>query len=68
MCFVLSQEVYHFLKETFTTIYTVSKLVLITSSFGTNALFMPIKNSPPPHLFNEIYFPAMYNLSNICLP
>ena len=62
MCFVLSQEVYHFLKEKFTTIYTVSRLVLITSSFGTNALFMPIKHSNPP-FFNEISFPVMYNLS-----
>ena len=56
MCFVLSQEVYHCLTEKNTTIYTVSYLVLITSSFGTNALFMPFKH-PPPLFFNKINFP-----------
>ena len=61
MCFVLSQEVYHFLKEKVSTIYTVSLLVLITSYFGTNALFMPIKHRPP--FFKEINLTVMYNLS-----
>ena len=56
MCFVFSQEVYRFLKEKFTTIYTVSLLVLITSSFGTYALFMPIKHPTP---FNEMNFAVM---------
>ena len=64
MCFVLCPEVYHFLKDKVSTIYTVSLLVLITSYLGTNTLFMPIKHSPTPHpLFNEINFPVMYNLN-----
>ena len=48
MCFVLSEEeLYDFIKETFTTIYTVFLLALRVSTFGTNALLMPIKHSPP---------------------